>query len=680
MVAPYVEGHAEGRTPNPCIECNRHLKFDRLLERAADLGFDAVATGHHARSAADRRRPLPAAAGAPTRPRTSPTSWPCWARTSWPGSLFPVGELTKARSGPRPAVGACAPRPSRTARTCASSVPTRDGRDSSADRMPLHPGRLVDHRHGRGPRRGRGRGAGHRGSAAGDGARRDGRRRFVTAVDVPARRVMVGPPEAASAAEVVLHTVAWVDGDPTVDRPASTAGPSRWPSAAPTGVPCRCSWPRARGAWRCGSTTPQRRVAPGQTVALYDPDRPRRGGRLGHRPVSRRPTLRAAPATRPGGPGRGAARPDRLPQRPLLPSWTPPRSPTPSTTPWCASCGPSRPSTPTWSCRTRPPRRWGPPPRPCSPRCVHRVPMMSLDNAFSPEELQAWADRLAKQVPERHRLRLRAQDRRSGHLAHLRDGRFVQAATRGDGTTGEDVTANVATIAAIPDAADRDGGPAPGGPRGAGRGVHARRRPSRTSTGARSEAGDRLFVNPRNSAAGSLRQKDAVRHRQSRPSPSGPTRWGSWSAPPGRRRSAEPGSWPPPSAPPWPGWAGPASRSTPSGRWCTASTRWWPSAAGGRSAATTSTTRSTGWWSRWTTSTSSAALGATSRAPRWAIAYKFPPEERTTTLLGIEVSIGRTGKATPFAVLEPVFVGGSTVGLATLHNEDQVRLKDVRPG
>jgi len=73
-------------------------------------------------------------------------------------------------------------------------------------------------------------------------------------------------------------------------------------------------------------------------------------------------------------------------------------------------------------------------------------------------------------------------------------------------------------------------------------------------------------------------------------------------------------------------------------------------------------------------------LGVTSRAPRWAIAFKFPPEERTTTLLDIMVSVGRTGRATPFAVLEPVFVGGSTVGMATLHNQDQVALKDVRPG
>src|SRR5690606_27414520 len=72
-------------------------------------------------------------------------------------------------------------------------------------------------------------------------------------------------------------------------------------------------------------------------------------------------------------------------------------------------------------------------------------------------------------------------------------------------------------------------------------------------------------------------------------------------------------------------------------------------------------------------------LGATSKAPRWAIAYKFPPEERTTRLLDIKVSIGRTGRATPYAVLEPVFVGGVTVSQATLHNEDQVRAKDVRP-
>src|SRR6202007_1435482 len=73
-------------------------------------------------------------------------------------------------------------------------------------------------------------------------------------------------------------------------------------------------------------------------------------------------------------------------------------------------------------------------------------------------------------------------------------------------------------------------------------------------------------------------------------------------------------------------------------------------------------------------------MGFTSRAPRWAIAYKFPPEEKTTVLRDIMVSIGRTGRATPFAVLEPVFVGGANVGMATLHNEDDVARQDVRPG
>ena len=74
------------------------------------------------------------------------------------------------------------------------------------------------------------------------------------------------------------------------------------------------------------------------------------------------------------------------------------------------------------------------------------------------------------------------------------------------------------------------------------------------------------------------------------------------------------------------------------------------------------------------------ALGETSRAPRWAVAYKFPPEEQMTRLVDIEVSIGRTGRATPFARMEPVLVAGSEVAVATLHNEDQVAAKDVRPG
>ena len=90
VVAPYVDEHARGRTPNPCIECNRSIKFDRLLHRADRLGFDRLATGHHARVAATvDGRVAAAAPRAPTRPRTSPTCCRCSARTRWPGCSSP---------------------------------------------------------------------------------------------------------------------------------------------------------------------------------------------------------------------------------------------------------------------------------------------------------------------------------------------------------------------------------------------------------------------------------------------------------------------------------------------------------------------------------------------------------------------------------------------------------------
>ena len=113
---------------------------------------------------------------------------------------------------------------------------------------------------------------------------------------------------------------------------------------------------------------------------------------------------------------------------------------------------------------------------------------------------------------------------------------------------------------------------------------------------------------------------------------------------------------------------------------CTASTRSTGTAGTGSIIATPCLTRSTGRSSRSRIWLSAGSSGDHASAPRWAIAYKFPPEEKTTLLRGIMVSIGRTGKATPFAMLEPVVVGGANVSLATLHNQDQVRIKDVRPG
>jgi len=192
-------------------------------------------------------------------------------------SVFPVGEMTKAD------VRAEAHR--RGLRTAGKPdsqdvcfIRSDEGRSGFlGDRVALHPGRMVDHATGEelgvvdavelvtvGQRRG----MGHSG---------DGRRRFVTGVDVPARRVMVGPPEAAYALEVVLHTVTWVDRDPTV---GDASGPGEYRTAA---VMAQCSahgTPVVAGLSRSGPDLvvrferPQRRIAPGQTVALYDPSRP----------------------------------------------------------------------------------------------------------------------------------------------------------------------------------------------------------------------------------------------------------------------------------------------------------------------------------------------------------------------------------------------------------------------
>jgi tRNA-specific 2-thiouridylase len=271
-----VDGHAAGRTPNPCIECNRHLKFDRLLSRATALGFDAVATGHHARSVRDadgRWRLLRGADAA----KDQSYVLAMLGQAQLARCLFPVGDRTKG------AVRAEAARLGLRTATKPDSqdvcfIRSDEGRAGFlSGRVPLHDGRLVDHDTGDdlgavgavelvtvGQRRGMGHGS-------------DGRRRFVTAVDVPTRRVTVGPPEASFAPSVALHTVAWVDAAPT-------GGPGGAPalaqcSAHGPAVPCRVApddQDRDPGPDGLVVTfeTPQRRVAPGQTVALYDPARP----------------------------------------------------------------------------------------------------------------------------------------------------------------------------------------------------------------------------------------------------------------------------------------------------------------------------------------------------------------------------------------------------------------------
>jgi DNA ligase (NAD+) len=313
---------------------------------------------------------------------------------------------------------------------------------------------------------------------------------------------------------------------------------------------------------------------------------------------------------------------------------------------------------------------------------VHRVPMMSLDNAFSSEELQAWALRLAKQVPADTAFVCELKiDGLAISLTYQR-GKFVQAATRGDGRTGEDVTANVSTIADIPGRLATTDGPPPEVIEVRGE-VYMPISAFEELNRRQAEVGQRLFVNPRNSAAGSLRQKDS--------SITASRALSFWAYQVGDLQLAEGDTF-----------SG-AGDGLPGQLASThEATLEWLDRAGFPVNPERKTVQGLDqaleFCRRWEEHRHELdyeidgvvikvddlalqrQLGFTSRAPRWAIAYKFPPEERATELRDIAVSIGRTGKATPFAVLEPVFVGGSTVSLATLHNEDQVRAKDVRPG
>ena len=298
---------------------------------------------------------------------------------------------------------------------------------------------------------------------------------------------------------------------------------------------------------------------------------------------------------------------------------------------------------------------------------THRVPMMSLDNAMDVDELRSWSDRVAKglggEVPT-----FVCELKFDGLAISLRyeDGAFVQAATRGDGRVGEDVTANVATIGDVPHRLD--------GPEVCEvlevRGEVYMTRSSFDQLNARaSAAGEKAFVNPRNSAAGSLRQKD--------PTVTSSRNLSFWSYQLGEVVGG-------------PDFDSHLAMLEFAGR------LGFPVDEHVRSFATIEeVAEHCRYWQdhrhdldyeidgvviKLDDIAQRERLGVTSRAPRWAIAYKFPPEERTTTLLDIQVSVGRTGRATPFAVLDPVFVGGSTVAMATLHNQDQVALKDVRPG
>ena len=296
----------------------------------------------------------------------------------------------------------------------------------------------------------------------------------------------------------------------------------------------------------------------------------------------------------------------------------------------------------------------------------HLLPMMSLDNAFSEEELVAWGQRIARLVTDP--IAYVGEPKLDGLAISLlyEDGRFVRAATRGNGETGEDVTANVRTISEVPEKLTGKTPPATLEVRGE---VFRPRASFEELNRRQGEAEQRLFVNPRNAAAGALRQID--------PAITASRQLSIFCYQPGKkdggprlRTHHETLEW-------LTGLGFPVNPHIEQlddlsavHRFCTSMEEQRHSLGYEIDGAVVKVD----------SLAQRDEMGATSRAPRWAIAYKFPPEEKTTLLRDIEVSIGRTGRATPFAVLEPVFVGGSTVGVATLHNQDEVARKDVRPG
>ncbi|TVS11235.1 MAG: NAD-dependent DNA ligase LigA [Wenzhouxiangella sp.] len=296
---------------------------------------------------------------------------------------------------------------------------------------------------------------------------------------------------------------------------------------------------------------------------------------------------------------------------------------------------------------------------------THAVPMLSLANAFSEQEVSEF-DRRVRDRLDIECVTYAVEPKLDGLAIALRyeDRRLVLAATRGDGRQGENVTANVRTIRAIPLKLRGDGIPAVLEVRGE---VFMTRSGFERLNQGLLEAEEKPFVNPRNAAAGSLRQLDsAVTARR-------PLHFFCYGAasteglPETHSGILEQLA----------AWGLPVSPE------CTVV----EGLAGllGRYAELGERRERLdydidGVVYKVDSLDQQRELGAVSRAPRWALAHKFPAQEETTRLLAIEVQVGRTGAVTPVARLEPVFVGGVTVTNATLHNAEEIRRKDVRPG
>lgn len=296
---------------------------------------------------------------------------------------------------------------------------------------------------------------------------------------------------------------------------------------------------------------------------------------------------------------------------------------------------------------------------------THRVPMLSLGNAFADEDIDNF-DRRCREGLDAAEVEYSCEAKFDGLAISLtyENGQFVQGATRGDGTVGEDVTQNLRTVRSIPLAIDSTAA------RMEVRGEVLMLRKDFDKLNARQAArGEKLFVNPRNASAGSLRQLDP------RLTAERPLTFFAYGI--GAVEGAEL----------------PASHSAlmdwlAALRFPVAPQRRVVRGAAGlldfyREIGTLRPSLPfdiDGVVYKVNRLSQQQALGFVSRAPRFAIAHKFPAEEATTVLLGIDVQVGRTGAITPVARLQPVFVGGTTVSNATLHNEDELRRKDLKIG
>ncbi len=301
---------------------------------------------------------------------------------------------------------------------------------------------------------------------------------------------------------------------------------------------------------------------------------------------------------------------------------------------------------------------------------AHRMSMTSLDNAMDLAELTSWGERLMRglkgDIPT-----FVCELKIDGVAMSIRyeDGILVQAATRGDGRIGEDVTDNIKTVGVIPQRLQAPvGGHVPAVLEVRGE-VYMPLSSFEALNAAAVSSGEKLLVNPRNAAAGSLRQKD--------PRITAKRSLSFWCYQLGEVVGTPPFTSHHETLAFLEGFGFPVNpevRQFASVDEVAQFCEHW------RSHRHDLPYDIDGCVVKVDDLRQRETLGFTSRAPRWAIAFKFPPEERTTLLDDIMISVGRTGRVTPFAVLRPVFVGGSTVGMSTLHNQDQVAIKDVRPG